>query len=229
MQELASGQGRRHDHAPIDPDHAAIAWPGDRVGHVRERDVPAAAPIPGDPVGLHPLGDRAAQPEPHPTNLGHLDLPVAAVEPHNVMRFDRHLPETFMHTGFAPRRVPVSTCEEVPHRLSEIPQRLLLHGLRPGRQPREGGASLGQLRCLFVIARRLTARPPKPLLLHRQIPHEPGLPAMLGQRHHLLSSGQQPVTRHTRTITTPTDNPPKGDVAFPPAAKATGFHATTNR
>jgi hypothetical protein len=66
------------------------------------------------------------------------------------MRLDRDLPESFVHTGFAPRRAPVRATEKVPHRLSEIPQRLLLHSLRARRQPLVLGARGGQLRALLA-------------------------------------------------------------------------------
>ena len=45
------------------------------------------------------------------------------------------------------------------------------------------------------------------LLLHRQIPHEPCIPANFQQRLLLLRARQQAVPRHTRTVTTDTDIP----------------------
>jgi hypothetical protein len=45
------------------------------------------------------------------------------------------------------------------------------------------------------------------LLLDRQIPHVPRVPAMRQQRLLLLTDGQQPKPRHTRTVTINTDNP----------------------
>jgi hypothetical protein len=38
---------------------------------VGERDVPAAGPVAGDPVGLHPLGDGPREAESHPADLGY--------------------------------------------------------------------------------------------------------------------------------------------------------------
>ena len=68
-----------------------------------------------------------------------------------------------------------------------------------------------------------------PLLLDRQIPHIPGVAAMLSQPRHLLSSHNQPVARHTENLARTTDTTQKGEAAFPPPAKARGFHAAPNR
>jgi hypothetical protein len=95
--------------------------------------------------------------------------------------------------------------EEVPHGLGEVAQRLLLHRLRPRRQPIVFGSGLGQLRRLFVISRGAAPWLPQLLLFHRQVPHEPRMPAMLQQ--HLLLNGRrhQPEPRHTRKVATATD------------------------
>ena len=187
--------------------------PVDRVGDVGERDMPAAGPITGNPVGLDPLRHRPRQPKPHPAHLGHPHPTKTAVQPHDVMRLEPDLPKPFMHTGLAPRRPPVRAGKEVVHGLREIPQRLLLHGLTPGTKPPVRGADLRQLRSLLDIARSLTARLPMLLLLHRQIPHIPRIPAVPQQRLLLLRARQQPEPRHIRKVTSTTDIP---DVARPP-------------
>jgi hypothetical protein len=118
--------------------------------------------------------------------------------------------------------------EEVPHGLSEVAQRLLLHGLRPGRQPVVFGAGLGQLRRLLAVPRGATARLPQLLLLHGQVPHEPRMPAML-QQHRLLSRRrQQPESRHSRNVSAPTDKdgncpPAHVRIGVPPRHKCRGF------
>ena len=170
-----------------------------------ERQMPAPGTVTGHPVGLHPVRHRAGPAKPHPADLGHPHPPESPVELLDVMRFDRHLPEPFVHTGFAPRRAPVRATEEVTHRLREIPQRLLLHGLRTGRQPLVFGARRGQLRTLLVVARRATARLPMLLLLDRQIPHVSGVAAMLSQPCRLLSSRKQPISRHPKNLAPTTD------------------------
>jgi hypothetical protein len=67
------------------------------------------------------------------------------------------------------------------------------------------------------------------LLLDRQVPHIPGMATMLCQHHRLLRCRNQPVTRHDRNLTAPTDKTPTGVAALPPPAKARGFPATTTR
>jgi hypothetical protein len=61
--------------------------------------------------------------------------------------------------------------KKVAHRLSEVPQRLLLHCVRPGGQPVVFGARRSQLGALLVIPRRMATWLPVPLLLHGKIPH----------------------------------------------------------
>ena len=171
-----------------------------------ERDMPTAGPIAGNPVGLDTLGHRARQAKPQPAHLGHPHPPKAAVQPHNVMRFHRDLPKPFVHTGLAPRRTTMRPGEKILHGLREIPQRLLLHRLTPGTKPRVLGARLGQLRGLLDITGSAAARLPMPLLFDRQIPHKPRVTAVRQQGLLLLRGGQQPKTRHNRTVNTTTDN-----------------------
>ena len=66
MQQFAGRQRSRHDNTTVDADHAAVTRTGDRVGDMGERDMPAAGPITGNPVGLDTLGHRPRQAKPHP-------------------------------------------------------------------------------------------------------------------------------------------------------------------
>jgi hypothetical protein len=205
VQQLAGGQCRRHRHAAIDTDHAAIPRPADRVGDVREGDMPTPGAIPRDAIRLHIFGHGPGPAESDPSDLGHPHPPVAPVELFDVALLEADLAETFMHAGFAPRRATMGAREEVLHGLREIPQCLLLHRLRSGCKPAVFSTDLGQLRRLFVVPRGATSWLPKLLLLHGQVPYEPGMPAML-QQHHLLSKRrQQPKPRHTRNLATATD------------------------
>ena len=151
------------------------------------------------------------------------------------MRFHRDLPKPFVHTGFTPLRATVRAVEEVPHGLREIPQRLLLHRLTSGAKPPVLGADLGQLRGLLQIAGSVAPWLPVLLLLHRQIPHIPRVPAVPEQRLLLLRSRHQTEPRHIRTVTTDTDipdrtqhTPPLG-IGFQPRTKAQGFQPRENR
>jgi hypothetical protein len=67
------------------------------------------------------------------------------------------------------------------------------------------------------------------LLLDRQVPHVAGVATMLDQHHRLFGSRKQSISRHLCNLTVATGNPAKGDAAFPPPAKARGFHAATSR
>jgi hypothetical protein len=48
------------------------------------------------------------------------------------------------------------------------------------------------------------------LLLHRKIPHKPGMATVFGQRCGLLNAGKQPKPAHINKLGTTTDNLSKG-------------------
>ncbi len=207
VQQFTGGQRRRYHNSAVDTHNAAVTRTADRVGDVGECDMPAARPITGNPIGLHPVRHRPRHSKSHPPDLGDPDSTEAAIQRLDVMRFQPDLPKPFMHTGFAPPRLSMRAGEEELHGLGEISQRLLLHRLTSGTKPRVLGAGLRQLRALLHIAGSLAARPPVHLLLHRQIPHIPRIPAVRRQHLLLLGSRQQPEPRHNRTVTATTDTP----------------------
>ena len=209
-QQLPGGQRNRHRHAAINANDAAIIGSRDRLRDGGKSDVPPPGPIQVDSVRLHRAGYSAGPAEPHPADLGYPYLPVAAAEPLNVARFDTDLPESFVLARLTPRRTTVGAVEKVAHRLREVPQRLLLHGLRPGRQPVVFGAGRSQLGTLFVVAGRLAARLPVLLLLHGQIPDKPRVATVFDQCCRLLRAGKQPKLAHINNIGRTTDNLPKG-------------------
>ena len=228
-QQLSAGQRHGDRHAAIHADYAAIMWSRHRVGDDNKSDVPAPRAIQRDAVRLHRGRNGAGPAKPHPTDLRYPDLSMAATQLFEVARFDSDLPESFMPAGLTPRRTPVGAVEKVAHRLGEISQRLLLHGLRPGRQPLVFGAGRRQLGTLLVITGRLTAWLPVPLLLHGQIPHKPGVTTLFGQRRRLLRAGKQPKPAHINKLGCSTDNLWKGNAAFPPAVEAEGYHIAEQR
>ena len=205
VQQFACRQRGRHGHAAIDAGHASIARAADRGGDVGERDMPAAGPITGNPVGLDTLRHRPRKAKADPTDLGHPHPTKAAIQLFHVMRFHCDLPKTFVHTRLAPRWTAMRTGEEIPHGLREISQRLLLHRLTSGPKPLILGARIRQLGALLHISGRLASRLPILLLLHCQIPHIPRVPAMRQQPLLLLKGGRQPKSRHSRTVTITTD------------------------
>ena len=206
MQQFAGRHRSRYDNTTVNADHAAIARAADRVWYVRECDMPAASPITDNPVRFDTLGHRSRQPKPHPSDLRHPYPAEAAVQLLDVTCLHSDLSKTFVNTGFAPRRAAVCATEKVPHSLREISQRLLLHRLASGPKPRVVGAGLRQLRGLLNVVGSLAPRLPVLLLLHRQIPDIPRIPAMRYQPLLLLRGWQQSKPRHTRTVTGTTDN-----------------------
>jgi hypothetical protein len=210
VQQLPGGQRSRHRHPAINANDAAIVGSRDRLRNSSKSDVPTPGPIQIHPVGLHGLGYSTGPADPHPADLGHAHLPVAAAQSLNVARFDTDLPESFVLAGLTPRRTTMGAVEKVSHRLREVPQRLLLHGLRPGRQPVVFNAGRSQLSTLFVVAGRLAAWLPVLLLLHGQIPHKPGVATVFGQCCRLLRAGKQPKPAHINNIGRTTDNLSKG-------------------
>ena len=89
VQQFTGRQRRRHHNTTVDTHHALVTRARDRIRDVGERDMPAAGPITGDPVGLHTCWDRPRQAKAHPAEFGHPDATEAAVETLHVLRFDR--------------------------------------------------------------------------------------------------------------------------------------------
>ena len=90
--------------------------------------------------------------------------------------------------------------------LGEVAQGLLLHHLGTGGQPRVLRAGGGELPALLQVARSArTARTPVRVLLHGQVPHEPGVGAVVPQRCLLGGRGKQTVPGHTNTLANTTD------------------------
>ena len=190
--------------------------------------MPAPGPVSSDAVGLHARGHGSCPSESDPPDLGHPHPSVGPVELFDVVRLEPDLPEAFMHASLTPRRAAMAARKEIPHRLGEVPQRLLLHRVRPGRQPLVFGTDLGQLRRLLVVTRGAAARLPQLLLLYGQIPHKPRMPAMLQQDHLLGWCWQQSEPRHTRKVATGTDTkrhckPARAGIGVPPRHKCRSF------
>ena len=115
-----------------------------------------------------------------------------------------------MRAGLAPRRATMSALKKIAHRLGEIPQRLLLHSLRPGRQPIVFGTGRRQLGALLVIPGRFSTWLPVPLLLYGKIPHKPGMATVLDQHRCLLKARKQPKPTHINNLGSTTDNETRG-------------------
>src|SRR5262249_37852200 len=68
--------------------------------------------------------------------------------------------ESFIPVPLPATRVAVGAGVEVPHSLAEAPQRLLLHVLRPGREPRVLRTRLGEHPRLLDVSRKRPYRSP---------------------------------------------------------------------
>src|SRR5450631_4346523 len=156
--------------------------------------------------------------------------PVVAANPQRLGSDD---PRTLMLAGFTPRRAPVRALEEPLPCLVKVTQRLLLDGLRTAGKPRLRGPGLGQLCGLGVETRRGTfpARPHQ-VLFESEVPHVPGVAALLGQEHFLCGVRVQAEPhgtqrslgdRHPGGKQTPT-----GVVAAPPMISTSTWRSPPN-
>jgi hypothetical protein len=202
----------------------------DRRGDHGERDMPPAGPVLGHPVGLRAFGHGAGPAEPYPSGFGHPDLadvagdaadiPLPAAPPGDA--------ESLVPPGLAPRRPPgrVARVEERGHRLSEVAQGLLLDGLGAGGQPRVLRAGGGELPALLQVAgSALPAGVTVGVLLDGQVPHVPGVAAVVPQHRFLGGGGEQAVPGHANTLASTTDISGKVTRRFLPGLKAGVTHA----
>jgi hypothetical protein len=110
-------------------------------------------------------------------------------------------PESIVPASFPPCRPAMGTGEEIRHGLGEVPQRLLLHHLGACGQPGMLFPYGGELTALLKVTWRTRPAPaPVRMLLHSQVPHEPGMCAVVPQRAFLSGRGDQPVSGHTNTL-----------------------------
>ncbi len=207
-QPVPGRQGRTDFHTAVDTHDLAVPGCRHRRRNRREGDMPAPGPIEGHPVGFYARGNGAGPAEPDPARLRHPDLAGVAAKPSYLVWFEGDDPESLVPAFLAPRRPPgrVARVEERGHCLREVPQRLLLHRLGAFPQPVMFRAGFGELSALFQVTRRsLPARPPVRVLLDRQVPHEPGVAAVISQYHLLSRRWKQTIPGHANTLTIGTD------------------------
>jgi hypothetical protein len=176
----------------------------------------------------HPPAQWRASPRSHRMPCG--DIPgrvhvsvtgVSAGRATEESGFDRDDPESFIPAGLAPGGLAVGTGEVVHHRMGEVSQGLLLHHLAAATQPVGRGAGLGQLDCLCAVAGcALAAGAPPGLLLDGQVPHIPGVGAMLGEDDLLRWRWHHPVPGHESNLITTADISGEVKRRFLPSLKA---------
>src|SRR6185437_3030324 len=208
-EQVTRRQGGRHGHAAVEADYLPVTRRGDRLGDDSEGDMPAPGPVHGHPVGLGTWRYGAGPAEPHPSNLRHPDFAgFPAQAPHVPLPPAPHDAEPLVASGLAPRWAPgrVLRVVEPGHGLREVSQRLLLHRLRAGSQPRMLGPRLGELAALLQVTRgACPARAPVLVLLDREVPHVPGVRAVVPQHRFLGGRGEHSIPRHANTLATTTD------------------------
>ena len=210
VQQLASRQGRADNYSSINPGNLRVAGRWDGIWNRYECDMPPSGAVTRHSVGLH-FGRYSAGPaESHPPRLRHTDLAdvtgQAAYIP--VLPASAHDTKSFVPAGFAPQRPPgrVLRIEEGGHRSGEVAQRLLLHRLRSCGQPWVLRAYGGELPTLLQVAgATLPPRAPVRVLLNGQVPHVPGVRAVIPQNCLLGGRGKHAVPRHTNIVATTTD------------------------
>ena len=209
MQHLAGGQGRRDRDTAVDPGDLPVAWCRERGGNGREGDMPAPGAVPCHPVGLNARRYGPGPPEPDPAHLRDADLSVVAGQAAYVAGSNGDDPKALVLAGLAPGRPTgrVRRVEERLHRLREVPQRLLLDHLGACPQPvvfRTGGGELSAL--LQVAGRALAAGVPVRVLLDGEVPHVPGLRAVVPEHRLFLGGrGDHAVSGHANTLASATD------------------------
>jgi hypothetical protein len=202
VQEFARRQRSRHGDAQIHADNLSLTGAENRGWSSGKRDMPAAHVVTRYPVRLHTLRNLASPPEPNPPRLRDLDLCPVPVQAAHIARTNGDNPKSLITPLLTPRRTPVRPRKEILHGLVEITKRLLLDHLAALAQPRAFGSSGGELSALFKIARcRPPTRTPPGMLLDRQVPHKPGIPAMPQKSALLLRSRDKAITRHTNILT----------------------------
>jgi hypothetical protein len=209
-QQLAGRQGSTDSYSAVDADSLSISRACDRARDSSKGDVPAPGAIAGDSVRLGVLRYCAGPTEPHPSGLRDThqaniagraaDVPVLPPSSHDT--------ESFISVGFPPRWPARRVCwvEGGRHRLGEVAQGLLLHHLGASSQPRVLGAGGRELTALFQVAwGTLPARARVPVLLDGQVPHVPGLGAVVTQCGLLDRRWKQTIAGHANTLATTTD------------------------
>ncbi len=195
-QQFARTQGRGDRNSAVHADDLARTGWRDRLGDDGEGDVPATDPVAGDAVRL---GFRygAGQPEPYPANFRYQRPRPFPAHLHDPGCLGADDPESFVQTSLAPGRSPMDADVEVLDSLVEVPQRLLLYGLRPGAQPARRGSSFGQLPTLLDKpgCSRSVRGPHRPLL-ERQIPYVARMLTVLQQRALLRGGRVEPEPGH---------------------------------
>jgi hypothetical protein len=204
-QQLSRRQGGRDSYTTVDADNLASVRPWNRLRECGERDMPAARAVLGHSVRLR-CNNVPGPAEPYPSRLRYPDLARLPAQSPDLLRPECNDPESLIAASFAPRRLTVGAGEEACHRVSEVPQCLLLHHLATCTKPGTRCAGSGELAALLHVPGSVaSAGAPPGLLFYGEVPYIPGVRAMDPQRALLQGRRVQPVTRHANTLANTSD------------------------
>ena len=208
VQQFAGGQCRGYGHAAVDAYGLAVTRCGNGSWNGGEGDMPSLRTVHGDPIRPCASGYLARPAESHPASFGYPDCAGLPAQPTHLLRLDGDDSEPLVAACLPPRGSPsrVFWIQGSCPGLREVSQRLLLHHLGALREPRELCAGGGELPALLQVARPTrAARAPVRVLLDRKIPHVPGVAAVVPQDDLLRGRRNQPIPRHTNTLSETTD------------------------
>ena len=198
--QLARRQCRADRHTSVDAHEFTRTGRGKGLWNHGKRDMPASGPVPSDPVGLR-RRSRAGPAEAHPARLRNPHSAGFPAKPTHMLRLHGDNAESLVAPGLPPGGLTARASEKALHGLGVIPERLLLHHLASYPQPCKLCPRCSELTALLQIAwGALAARPPVLLLLDSQIPHEPGMRAVLQQHSSLHLRGLETVPGHASTL-----------------------------
>jgi hypothetical protein len=189
---LAGRQGRRYDNAPVNSYHFAVTGSGDRLWDGSEGNVPAARTVACHAIGFHARGYSTGPAESYPSHFRDAHLTDIARQAAYVSRFEGYHPESLVPPGLPSCGAVMSPTEVISHGLGMVAECLLLNHLASRAQPSVFRTYLGKLPALLQVARRgLAAWTPVRSLLDRQVPHEPGMRAMVPQNASWAGEGSR--------------------------------------
>jgi hypothetical protein len=209
VKQLTGRQCRGDRYASVDADKLAVARCLDRRRDGSKSDVPSTCAVHGYPVGLHAHRNWAGPAESDPAGLRDTNLADVAGQAAYFARLHGDDPESLVSVDLTPGRSPggVLRIKERSHRLSEIPQGLLLHHLAARTQPVMLGTGCGELLTLLQVPWCApSSRSPLLVLLNGHVPGKPSVRAVAPQHRLLARRGNHAVTGHANTLAKVTDN-----------------------
>ena len=227
-QQLAGRQGSTNSYSAVDADSLSISRACDRARGSSKGDVPAPGAIAGDPVrpwcppvlrgtsGTAPIRPSGYAPGQHCGTRAGRPSVARAVPRYGILRFRSAFRDDGRRAGFAGSKEAVTAWVK-------SRKACCCTIWEPAASHRVLGAGGCELAALFEVARgALPARAPVPVLLDGQVPHVPGLRAVVTQRSLLDRRWKQTIAGHANTLATTTDISMGGEARLPPRPERVG-------